>query len=178
MNAWRSMRRAFAALAMLALSGGCGQLHFPGDYPTVLEDVQEIQNDADMEPQEKREALYELGFSDEVINGLLRETRLGNQFGGDLRSAFDKVVSEHMADMTPDEIQVYGDEGPGVSLTDDEAQSITQFLEDFGLNSREALEDYLDAPGAFVPSSVDEQDLRDVFVDFEPDDLIPKLPTE
>jgi hypothetical protein len=161
-----------------ALALGCGQAHLSSDFPLTLEDLQEIRGDSDLSPQERREALYEFGFSDEIINGLMRDVRLGNQFGGDLRSAFDKVTTDRMTEMTPDEIQVYGDEGAGVQQTDDRAQSITQFFGDFSLNSRSALEAYLDAPNAFVPASVDAMELREVFVDFDPSNLISKLPIE
>ena len=158
-----------------ALSAGCGQTEFPAVLDATLEQVDTIRDDESLEPQQKRDALAEFGIDPPTINGLLQEQRLANQYGGDLSSAFDKVADDQLAAMTPDEVQFYGDATDVTTYDDAEAQAIVDLFNDNDLDSRDALEDFLDDPASEVPGTIDEAHLRDVFIDTSLDDVRDKL---
>lgn len=170
------MRLGVLATTAALLMGGCGAKSFSSELPANLDEIDAIRNDSTLSPQQKREALAELGIDPVTINGLLRDERLGNQFGGDLQSAFDKVTHDQLDQMTPDEIQAYGDATGVTSYTDEEAARIAQFFQDEGIHSRDDLQSWLDDPQNILPDGIDEQNLRGVFVDTSPNDVIADLP--
>ncbi len=159
----------------LSLAVGCGQSEFPAALDATLEQVDDIRNDESLEPQEKRDALAAFGIDPVTINGLLRAERLANQFGGDLSSAFEKVSNDRLSEMTPDEVQYYGDATEVTTYGDAEAQAIVELFADNNLNSRADLEDFLDDPATEVPAAIDEANLREVFVDTSLQDVRTKL---
>lgn len=160
------------ALAIFA----CNPINFDAALNTTIEDVDEIRNDAGLSSQEKREALAELGIDDVTINGLLQGERLGNQFGGDLVSAFEKITGDRYSDLTPDELQVYGDATGLTNYSDAVAQEIADFFVEEGINSSDELEAALDDPETVLPQALVEDNLRDIFVEFDPDDVLATLP--
>lgn len=159
----------------LTLAAGCGQTEFSAALGTTLEQVDRIRNDDSLEPQEKRAALAQFGLDPVTINGLLQQERLGNQFGGDLSSAFDKVINEQLTEMTPDELQFYGDATDVTTYNDTEAQAIVDLLNDNNVNAPGELEDFLDDPATELPAAIDEANLRGVFIDTSVDDVRDKL---
>ncbi len=171
----------WAPILMMALAGGCP----PEDYPTLhaatLKEVDAIRNNNTLTPNEKRQALAELGFSPETINALLRSERLANQYGGDLRSAYYKVVQPSLLSLTPDEIQVYSDEASrvddalNVGWSDAQASAVWRFFNRNYIESKDDLQAVLDS-GVEVPGDVKSNDLQGVFIDFDPDRLLPRLP--
>ena len=162
-------------LSGICLSIGCGQVFYPAALGLSLEDVQEIINNDSLDAQEKRERLADNGIDEVVINGLLKDERLANQFGGDLESAYDKVVGDQMTEMTPDEVQYYGDATDQTTYDDTEAQAIVDFFIDNEIDSLTELEDYLDDDTQEIPSAIDETNLRSVFIDTSTDDVQDKL---
>jgi hypothetical protein len=102
-----------------------------------------------------------------TINGLLVDERLANQFGGDLFSAYQKVANNRMTELTPDEVQHYGDATDITSYSDEEAQAIFEFLNETGdgISSRDELRGFLDDPTSVLPTEIDETVLRNVFVE-------------
>ncbi len=169
-------------LAAVLTLGGCPPEDYPQAAPTTMDVVNDVVDDGTLTAQEKREQLGELGLSPLVINQLLRDERFGNQFGGDLRSAYEKVTNNRLLALTPDEIQIYADGATQVdddfntSIADSEARPISQFFEEFGILSADELEAYLDTPGNTVPDAIPDGVLRTLFVDFDPDLLLPILP--
>jgi hypothetical protein len=160
----------------MLLAAGCGQTEFPAGLDATLEQVDRIRNDDALEPQEKRDALAALGIDPIIINGLLQAVRLANQFGGDLSSAFDKVSTNRLSEMTPDEVQYYADATDVTTYGDAEAQAIVDFFKDNSVDSRGGLEKLLDESATEVPAAIDETNLRDVFVETSLDDVRDKLP--
>jgi hypothetical protein len=166
-----------------ALPAGCPPEDFRDAFPTTLDDVNEVLDDDGLTAQEQRLALRDLGLFDETINALLRDERTNNQFGGDLRSAYTKVANDRYIDLTPDEVQLYADAASSVdpdddidyTLTDSEGLAIADFFEGFGLDSADELEAFLDTPGSPVPNTIPDGVLRDVFVDFDPEQILPLL---
>ena len=177
-------RLATAALLFSVLiAAGCNPEVFRSAVPTTLEDINRIVNDSGLSAQEKRTQLVALGVSPSTINALLRSERTGNQFGGDLRTAWEKVTASAFNALTPDEVQIYGDGASAVDdaddldveLTDDEAASVTVFFDDFAIVSAEQLASFLDQGGE-PTGLVDPNVYRALFVDFDPNTLIPNLP--
>lgn len=168
------VRLTYAVLAAGIL--GCNRTDFPDNLPATLTQVDEIRNNADLDAQEKRDGLAALGFDDLTINALLKTERLANQFGGTLRSAFDKVVGDQYDLLTPDEVQLYGDATDQATIDDVTAQAITTLFVDHGIHSKAELQEFLAAPGVDLPSTIDPTTLKAVFVDFNPNDMIDKLP--
>lgn len=175
---------AFLVLGAAALLVcGCPREDFPAAAPVTLEEIDPIRNDPGLTVQEKRARLEELGLAPLTINALLRGERLGNQFGGDLRTAYAKVTAPDFQALTPDEIQIYGDAASqldsaddlNVTLTDDQAQKIVEFFFRQDISSAEQLEAYLDAGGS-VPAAIPAGVLEDLFVAFDPARLLPELP--
>lgn len=155
---------------------GCGQFNFESDLPITLEDLNALRSDTSLDPDEKRFALEDLGIDPVVINGLLRDQRLANQFGGNLTSAYGKVTAGTFSDLTPDEIQYYAETAADITYSDAEAQVIANFFADTGINDASALESFLDDPASFLDPDIDDQNLRAVFVDADPDDVLLELP--
>lgn len=171
-------KRIVAGLAALAGTSlaGCGQANFDNAVNTDLTQVDRIRSDATLEPQEKRERLARMGFDEVTINALLRDVRLGNQFGGDLESALDKVVGGSYATLTPDEVQAYGDATDLTTFSDESAQAIADLFVDRSINTADELQEYLDDPARVISGQIDVTSLSDVFVDFNPDDALDALP--
>lgn len=113
----------------ITLVGACRPTHLDAAFSASLEDVDAIRDNGSLGPQEKRDALADLGFDAVTINGLLADVRLANQFGGDLSTAYEKVVNDEFAKLTPDEVQVYGDATGQTTYSDDEAQAIVSFFQ-------------------------------------------------
>lgn len=157
------------------LAAGCGQTYFPDALDPSLEDVDRIRQSEKLEPQEMRDALADYGIDNVTINGLLQGVRLGNQFGGDLSSAYNKVRDDQLSEMTPDEVQFYGDATDQVTLDDAEAQAIVDFFNDNDIDSLTELEEFLDDPTSELPAGIDETNLRSVFIDTSTDDVRDKL---
>lgn len=171
-------------LFLALLAAGCvNPEEFASAVPTTLKDIDRIVNDQGLTVQEKRQQLADLGVSESTINALLRAERTGNQFGGDLRTAWEKVTGDVLTAMTPDEIQIYGDGASAVDaaddltveFTDDEASSVATFFDDFGIGSTEQLASFLDQGGE-PTGLVDPNVYRALFVDFDPNTLAPSLP--
>jgi len=168
--------------AGVLLTGGCPPENFPGVVPPTLQDVTRIVSDTALTVQEKRAQLTDLGLAPLTINALLRDQRLGNQFGGDLRTAFDKVTSGRFTELTPDEVQVYGDQASAVagtftySLTDAEAQAVVSFFAQFDLDTSAELSTFVSAHPEQVPETIPAGVLTDVFVNFDPQRLLTRLP--
>lgn len=162
-----------AALAALA---GCGTVHFPGEFDADLTQVNQIRNNADLTGQEKRDQLRALGIDDVTINGLLRGERTANQFGGTENTAFDRVTGDQLAAMTPDEIQLYGDLSSAATFTDAQAQELAELFLSQNLMEVEALKTWLEDNDIDSATGLTDEDVQAVFVDTDPDTLIPNLP--
>jgi hypothetical protein len=168
---------------MLAL--GCGQTQYPDALPATLEEVERVVDDDSLDPEEKREQLAVLleiedasdpDSADAVLlNALLQDERLANQFGGNLSSAYDKVVGDQLSEMTPDEVQYYGDATDQVTLSDSEAQAIADLFGAERIDSLTDLEEFLDDPASELPDEIDEEDLRSVFIETSPNYVRDKL---
>ncbi len=160
--------------AML-LGAGCGQYFFPAALGATLAQVDEVRNSSTLQPQEMRDELADYGIDSVTINGLLVDIRLANQFGGDLSSAYNKVVEDRLSEMTPDEVQYYGDATAVTTYSDAEAQAIVNLFGDNDIDSQTELEEWLDHPANELPPEIDEADLRAVFIDTSTDDVRDKL---
>ncbi|MBK8913250.1 MAG: hypothetical protein IPM64_01385 [Phycisphaerales bacterium] len=177
------MRRRWSMVlpALIAAAWGCG-LEFPPDAVGVnITEVNRIRADTSLSTQERREQLRELGLSDSTINGLLRNERTGNQFGGTLRSAYDKVKGGLFTQLTPDEIQFFGDAartagGPNFTLTDPQAQAISTFVRSQGLNTSDDVAAFLGDPNNVVPDTVPAGVMQQLFVDFDEDEVLDQIP--
>lgn len=178
------MRRMLGVVLLmgLALSGCLPPEQFESAAPATLSEIDPIRDNEDLTPQQMRSQLEELGLSPPTINALLKDERLGNQFGGDLRTAYTKVTAPSFTKLTPDEIQVYGDEASSVdeelnvSLTDEEAQAIVTLFQANDLSSPEKLEAFLNNPSNTVPSEIPDGVLSALFLDFDAALLLPRLP--
>ena len=172
-------RKRFLATTLAAIGvmvgAGCGQLCYPDALDVTLEQVDLIRNSDTLTPQEQRDALAEYGLDPLTINGLLSSIRLANQFGGDLSSAYDKVVNDQLSSMTPDEVQYYGDATDEATLEDAEAQAIVDLFQDNEIDSLTELEEWLDNEANELPAGIDELNLRGVFVDTSTDYVRDKL---
>jgi hypothetical protein len=157
----------------------------PEALPAGLDDVNLILDDSNLSAQEKRSALADLGLTPVVINALLRSERTANQFGGDLRSAYDKVVAGTLNQLTPDEVQIYADEAKSVDSattdfvpTDQQAQETVDFFRTHDITTSAELVAVLDNPAvaASLPADLTAANLTGLFVDFDPALLLPNLP--
>jgi len=171
-----------AVLGLILLVGGCPPENYPNLAPATLADVDRIRNDDTLTAQEQRAQLAALGFSPLTINALLQDKPLANQFGGDLRSAYQKVVAPDFLALTPDEIQIYAtkasevDDALNVDWDDTAALNIRDLFAREDLSSADELAAFLDAFPGSVPTGVTVEELRSVFVDFDPDLLLTELP--
>ncbi len=177
--------RALVLLTGLTLLGACvPPEHFENAASATLQDIDPIRNDTKLTVQQKRGKLAALGLDPLTINALLQSERLGNQFGGDLRTAYNKITGGQMTALTADEVQIYGDEASAldandqlnVTLTDEEAQAIVTFLITNNLDTRTALGAFVDNANNIVPATIPDGVLKALFVDFDPTRLLPKLP--
>lgn len=179
-----SLLATLVTVGGLSLIGGCGVTDLPNSPSATLLQITDIVSDTGLTASEKRTQLSEFGLSAAAINGLLSSERTGNQFGGDLRTAYTKVAGGTFTTLTPDEVQLFTDgvsavdteDTLDVTLTDDEAQAIVQLFKDFGLRNAEALTAFLDDENATVPSDIPDGVLREFFVDFDLALLLPDLP--
>lgn len=167
---------AFIGVLGLVVCAACSPTNLPANIGPTVQQVNRIVNDSDLTPQEKRESLRALGIDDVTINGLLVAERLGNQFGGDLESAYLKVVGRRLNEMTPDEIQFYGDATDETTYGDTEAQQIADFFVAAGITSQASLADYLENDSLEVPPLIDRDILEAVFVTFNSGDILDQLP--
>jgi hypothetical protein len=188
-SAPRSVRRlrtiaSFVLPAAIGLSlGGCPDAH-RNDAPLDLIQTNRIVNDRTLTPQQKREALANHGFSPSTINALLRDERLGNQYGGTLGTAFVKVVDGFFQELTPDEVQIYGDEATDedssvdATLSDARAQAIVTLFRDYSIDDAAELEAFLGDSGnaAAIPAGIPDGVLTRLFIDFDPERLRDRLP--
>ncbi len=170
-----------AACLVCGFSLGCGTTDFPNDVPANTADVDEIVSDTDLMGQEKRDQLAALGFSQTTINSLLRDDTTANEFGGDLTSAFNKITGGQLNQLTPDEVQLYVGAvedagGPSVNMPDDGAQASVDYFVLNGVTTRAELETALANPAIDVPGVIPTGALPDVFVDFDPNEVISQLP--
>lgn len=176
---WMVVTTLFFGLGPLS---GCLTINANGELPLSLDELNDIRNDDNIEPAEKRRRLEALGIEPAVVNGLLDSVRLANQFGGDLQSAFDKVKAGQLDQLTPDEIQYYGDEASDVSadvsvnISDAQAQAIADVFDRNNIQTSDDLQAFLDDPTSEVPTSIPSGVLEDLFINFDPDLLIPSLP--
>jgi len=174
--------KLFPGLLVVFLSA-CN-VSVPDAVPPDLQDVTRIRDNADLTAQQKRAQLADLGLSTTLINAVLQDERLGNQYGGDLRTAYEKVTDGRLNALTPDEVQIYADEasdtdsGFTYDLTDEEAQAIVSFFKNNRIATQDDVSAFLDDPAKSVNISKDipENSLRDLFVDFDTSKLIEKLP--
>jgi len=172
-----------AAVMLLALATGCEPTLVDALSPT-MKDIDPIVTDTSLSPQEKRQRLADLGLPPLVINALLRNERTGNQFGGDLRSAYEKVTGGRLDELTPDEVQIYGDEAESVAggqdftLSDKQAQAVVDLFRQEGIKTPQNLADFLDDPlnAAGVSADVPQDTVLALFVDFDPSELVDRLP--
>ena len=173
----------FVTVALLALLAGCaGPL--AESMPFTRADISKITADDTLTPQEKRTELEKLGLSPTVINAILSGTRLGNQYGGDLRTAYEKVTTGRYNEMTPDEVQIFGDEASSVddtldyTITDGQAQDIVSFFEANEIATVDDLLNFLDDPMSVlsIPGTIPDGVLNDLFINFDTDLLIDVLP--
>lgn len=175
------MRRILRCAAIATAFGtvgvfGCGYTDLGGELQVSIPDVQAIQDNTNLDAQEKRDQLAALGFEQPTINALLRDERLGNQFGGTLETAIAKVEGNALRALTPDEVQHYGDATGVTTFSDDAAYAIAEFFSDRGFLTLAELEADLDDPGTEVPPEIDETDLRGVFLETDLEDVRDALP--
>lgn len=173
-----------AALLTMVFYAGCGV--DPGGLPNVLpvfaEDVTPIISDSGLSSQAKRDRLGELGIDPITINGLLQADRTGNQFGGTLRTAYDKVKNSRFSSLTPDELQIYTDAARAagasltINLTDEQAQAMRDVLVVENLDSTSDVESYIGDPGNEIPESLPADAFTQVFISLDPDTVLQQLP--
>ncbi len=181
------MRTSTSVLITLVIAGvlaGCDAPR-PEGLPAGLDQINAIVNDESLTVQQKRSQLEDLGLNPLVINAILASERTGNQFGGDLRTAYDKVTGGHLNELTPDEVQIYGDEVEAVSangtdftFTDAQAQEIVDLFRANNIATSAELSAFLDDPAsaAVLPADLTSAQLTRLFVDFDTTLLLPKLP--
>ena len=167
-------RLTLVALLVAPALLGCPAENFPNAIDAFQANVDAVVNNTNLTPQERREKLYELGLSPTAVNGLLRSVRLGNQFGGTLRSAYDKVVGGQYAALTPDEIQFYGDTarstgtGTDFTITDAQAQAVADLFVAQNLNTAQQVDVFINTPGSDIPPTIPNDLLKKLFVEFDP----------
>ncbi len=180
----RPTRILVLLIGLATLSGCVPPPHFPDAASVTLQEINQITSNTNLTVQEQRTQLAALGLDSSTIDALLQSQRLGNQGGGDLRSAYDKITGGQMTTLTPDEVQIYGDSATTadttgqlhVSLTDPEAQAIVDFFQAQNLNTRDQLSNYLKNANNPVPDTIPAGVLNSLFVTFDPALLLPTLP--
>jgi hypothetical protein len=99
-----------------------------------------------------------------------------------LRSAWEKVSGGRFNELTPDEIQLYADAANEVDtkvpydLTDEAAQGMVDVFGQHSIATEDDLQTFLDDPGSEIPDSIPEDGLSEVFIDFDPSQLVDSLP--
>lgn len=186
-----SRRRLPSALLLLSAFAvtatsfpACSPATFPEALPASLDEVDRIRDDDGLTLTEKRANLADLGLTEIEINAVLSEERLANQFGGDLLSAYQKLSDGRYDELTPDEIQVFGDTASDlqgdleISLSDTEAQAIAGFFDREGIATSEDVQDFLADPlnVASLSSDIPDGVLEDLFVNFDIGSLLDELP--
>jgi hypothetical protein len=165
-----------------ALIGGCPPEDFDAALAFTQDDVDDIVSDGSLTPQEQRDRLLALGADPVTINGLMADSEFGNQFGGTIRSAYLKVSGDQFQQLTPDEVQLYAlgasdvSDDLDVSPTDTEAQAIADFFSSAGIDSSAELGAFLDDNSSVVPDTIPDGVLGPLFVDFDAELLLPRLP--
>lgn len=180
----RLLRLSAPALLWPALLSmpACEPNVFPASAGPSLQQVEDIRDDEDLTVVEKRAELALLGLDDVTINAVLVDERTGNQFGGDLRTAYDKITGGRLDTLTPDEVQIYADaaseatEDFNFDLEDNEAAAVVRLLSENELRTTGDLNVYLADGTNPVPSEIPEDFLQNVLVDFDPDLLLDELP--
>ena len=168
--------------ALLAMLVGCPPENFPNTISGNQDDVNAIVNDTDLSAQQQRDALLALGLTPSTINGLLSSERTGNQFGGTLSTAFDKVANDRFTSLTPDEVQLYSDAAEeantalSFTLTDLEALAVTDLFAAESLNSSEEVLAFVNDANNEIPTNIPDDFLTDVFVDLDPNAIVDQLP--
>lgn len=169
------------AILALAYLTGCGVMTVPDAISANGDEVDRIRNNTSLSVQERRRQLGELGLSQLTINALLQSERLGNQFGGDLRSAHAKIAGGQFDQLTPDEIQFFVDavriEDPTITVqvTDANAQATRDLFVNQRVRNTDELSQYLSDPGNELPAGIPDGLLGPVFVDFDPDRVIDQI---
>ncbi len=166
------------------LGGGCPSELYSNTLDAALDEIDMIREDSNLTAQEMRIALAELGISERTINALLIDERLANQYGGDLRSAYAKVVEPDLKALTPDEIQIYGDEASAVDssddldveLTDNEALTIRNWFERRNVATPAELVVALEDSSTVISDETLADTLEALFIDFDSDLLLAELP--
>lgn len=167
---------------LVATPGGCTPQTFPESVGVTSGAIDAIRDNTELTGTQKREALAAAGLDPVLINAVLKNDRTSNQFGGTLRTAFDKVTtSGRLDELTPDEMQLYSDAveselGTSNGLTDVSAQAIVKLLTDNNLTSLDSLKTFIDDPANEIPADIPNDFLKNVLVEFNHDLLIPKLP--
>lgn len=169
-------------IPVLTVIAGCQPEQFEAAVGPRSEQIDEIRDNTQLSGQEKRDALSALGLDPVLINATLSGERTANQYGGTLRTAFEKVTTAgRLTELTPDEIQLYSDavdnqNNTSVGLTDARARAVQKFLTDNGLSDLSLLEEYVTDKGNEIPGDIPADFLKNAFVEFDHDDLIPVLP--
>jgi hypothetical protein len=167
---------------LIAGTTGCPPENFPNMADATLSEVNEVVESDFLTPEEKRQALFELGISPAGANALLDGVRLANQFGGSLTSAYQKVTEARFSELTPDEIQYWGDavreadDNVSDTVSDAQAQATANFFTNESIDSADELSDFLGSPTTDLSSDVSEGLLRALFVDFDPAGVVDQLP--
>jgi hypothetical protein len=172
------------SLGVMLLLVGCPPEDYATLLPPTLPEIKRIHDDPNMPVAEMRSRLAELGLDPVTINALLQDKPLGNQFGGTLRTAYEKLVAPDFTALTPDEIQLFAlqasqiDTTLNVQFTDEQAQALVVWFRDNSLFSPQDVTTYLDTPGNSAPSVITDEDqvIRSLFVDFDFSLLLPELP--
>jgi hypothetical protein len=167
----------------LTLLVGCPPEDYASLLPPTLAEITAIHDDTTLSPPEMRSRLAELGLDPVTINAVLQDKTLANQFGGTLRTAYDKLASGNFTALTPDEIQIYASQVNGidptisVQLSDAQAQDLLTMFQSNDLQNPTQVAAWLDTPGNFVPSSITDGAtvVRNLFVDFDFHSLLPIL---
>lgn len=180
----RSLTGWLSGPALFALCAGtsCDSEVFENSLTPRLASVVEVRDSTALSGQEKRAALAGMGLDPLTINAILRGVRTANQFGGTLRTSFEKVSGDRLSELTPDEVQLYSDAAVDVdgtinySITDPQADAAVQLFDQYGIESRDALAALLGDPAAPPPNGLPDGFLNDVFVAFDPTRLASVLP--
>lgn len=160
---------------------GCPPETFPNVVPATLTEINAVVNSTTLTAQQKRDQLTELGLVPETVNALLKNERLGNQYGGDLRSAYTTIIIPDFTLLSPDQVQVYDDAAGSLdpnlafSITDAQAQAIVDLFAAYDIRTPDELTAFLDDPESVVPTTIPDNVLAPLFVDFDPALLLPIL---
>ncbi len=160
----------------------------PEDYgtlvPATLTQINRIHGDPNMPPWEMRSRLADLGLDAATIDAVMSDKPLGNQSGGTLRTAYEKLTEPQYTALTPDELQIFAvqassvDTALNVQFSDDQAQALANWFRDNDLNSGAEVDAYLNVPGHTAPAGIENgaETVRSLFVSFDYSLLLPELP--